>query len=242
MSGSVVGRSSLVIGNNQVSQAAVRERHGCIKISRPSTSVIPTGVRPSALGWSNAVEEPAVWLGRQTERIPKKWRNDCAMNSNLRGSMAVRIMFLAISLLWAASAYASTDASRTCSVTKPNGYTPRAEPTARNRHGNKALSTVLNPEGTVEFRSGGPGFVLPDGSLMMKFPWWKETQDKLTITGRRLDAPAPPLRADVGASDDFHMVPTYIIFPTIGCWEVTGKAGNATLTFVTRVVKIGSGP
>ncbi len=31
-----------------------------------STSVIQTGVRPSALGWSNAVEEPAVRLRRHT--------------------------------------------------------------------------------------------------------------------------------------------------------------------------------
>lgn len=29
-----------------------------------------------------------------------------------------------------------------------------------------------------------------------------------------------------------------IIFPTVGCWEVTGRAGDAELSFVTRVVKL----
>jgi hypothetical protein len=157
-------------------------------------------------------------------------------------SMTPRMVFLAISLLWAASVAASGDDSTSCPVTKPNWRTPPAQPASPNRHGSESLSTVLYPEGTVKFSPDGPGFVLPDGSLMMKFPWWKETRDKLTITGRRLDATAPPLRAEIGASDDVHMVPTYIIFPTAGCWQVTGKAGNATLTFVTRVVKIGSGP
>ena len=32
--------------------------------------------------------------------------------------------------------------------------------------------------------------------------------------------------------------PTALIFPTEGCWEVTGKVGETSLTFVTRVVKI----
>jgi hypothetical protein len=35
---------------------------------------------------------------------------------------------------------------------------------------------------------------------------------------------------------------TALIFPTPGCWEVTGHVGSTTLTFVTRVVKIGEGP
>jgi hypothetical protein len=35
-------------------------------VNTPLTSVIPTGVRPSVLGWSNAVEEPAVRLLRPT--------------------------------------------------------------------------------------------------------------------------------------------------------------------------------
>lgn len=72
----------------------------------------------------------------------------------------------------------------------------------------------------------------------MKYPWWRAVVGKLTIEGRRLDAPAPPLGAWI--PDGYGLTgfqATAIIFPTEGCWEVTGKAGEASLTFVMIVVK-----
>jgi len=48
------------------------------------------------------------------------------------------------------------------------------------------------------------GYVNPDGSMWLKAPWWaagpkknpsKGPHGKLVVTGRRVDAPAPPLRA-----------------------------------------------
>jgi hypothetical protein len=129
-----------------------------------------------------------------------------------------------------------------CPVTKPNGKAPLGQPHGSRTYGNDALSTTLFPNGVVEFRPGGPGFVLPDGSLKMKFPWWRKAEATLEVTGRRLDAAAPPLRAEIGGSTDVHMVPTYIIFPTTGCWSVTGKVGKASLVFVTKAIKVGNGP
>ena len=153
-------------------------------------------------------------------------------------------MLLATSVfsLLTVSDVSAKNSSNTCPVTKPNGDPPPGQSRSRGFHGNGALWTSLPPNGVVEFRPGGPGFVLPDGSLMMKFPWWRKAEDNLEITGRRLDASAPLLRAEIGGSGDIHMVPTYIIFPTVGCWEVTGKVGDVRLVFVTSVVKIGSGP
>lgn len=99
------------------------------------------------------------------------------------------------------------------------------------------------PDGTVVFKPGGPGFVLPDGSLSMKFGWRRGTHGALKISGRRLDTASPPLRSDVPAGfGDIGFQPTAIIFPTPGCWEVTGRVGDASLTFVTKVVKVGAGP
>jgi len=100
---------------------------------------------------------------------------------------------------------------------------------------------VLWPEGgKVAFRPGGPGFVLPDGSLSMKFGWWRGTPGKLTIEGKRLDAPALPLRAWIPEGyGDIGFQATMLIFPTVGCWEVTGEVGNSkSLTFVTQVIRI----
>jgi hypothetical protein len=73
----------------------------------------------------------------------------------------------------------------------------------------------------------------------MKFPWVRGVRGKLTIQGKRLDAPAPPLRAHIpDGYGDTGFQATGIIFPTEGCWEVTGKVGDSSLTFVTRVVRV----
>lgn len=58
------------------------------------------------------------------------------------------------------------------------------------------------------------------------------------VTGRRLDAPAPPLRADVPAGyGRTGFQASGVSFRTEGCWEVTGKVRQTTLTFVTFVIK-----
>jgi hypothetical protein len=51
---------------------------------------------------------------------------------------------------------------------------------------------------------------------------------------------APPLRASIPEGHgDTGFQATALIFPTEECWEVTVKVGEAALTFVTRVVKVG---
>lgn len=76
----------------------------------------------------------------------------------------------------------------------------------------------------------------------MKFGWWREVPGRLRITGQRLDASAPRLLADVpsgyGATG---FQSSGVTFPTEGCWEVTGEVGQATLSFVTFVIKKGTG-
>jgi hypothetical protein len=125
-----------------------------------------------------------------------------------------------------------------CEPTHPNGLGPSPE---YYRVG--VLSVYTYPRGTVEFKPGGGGFVENDGSLGIKWPWWRGVSGALKISGRRLDAPAPPLRADIpDGYGDSGFLPTNLIFPQPGCWEVTGSVGQATITFVTRVVKIGAGP
>ncbi len=123
-----------------------------------------------------------------------------------------------------------------CPVTLPNGNTPPGEAHAPEYHGNGALFTVLWPDGNISI---GPQNVEPDGSLSMKFVWWRGMKGQLMIEGRRLDAVAPPLRADIpDGHGDSGVQASALIFPTEGCWEVTGRVGDAALTFVTRVTKV----
>jgi len=132
-----------------------------------------------------------------------------------------------------------------CDVTKPNGrYIADSSVPGRASafYGNDAVAVVLWPEGTITFRPGGPGFVLSDSSLQMKFLWAK-ARYPMSIEGRRLDATAPPLRSDIDHHfDDENFQPSMLIFPSPGCWEVTSRVRQSSLTFVTRVVQVGRGP
>ena len=94
--------------------------------------------------------------------------------------------------------------------------------------------TALWPRGIVV---ATPNYVNRDGSVGMKWPWWwqKRFGSDLVITGRRLDAAAPPLTADIIGGYEAGFQPSGITFPTPGCWEVTGRVGAAQLTFVTLV-------
>jgi hypothetical protein len=133
-----------------------------------------------------------------------------------------------------------------CAVTTPNGIAAGQEHPDRGSFGNAQVSVGpfgLWPDGTVLFKPGGAGFITRDGSLGMKFGWRRGVAGQLKIEGRRIDGVAPPLRSEVSSGyGDRGFQATYLIFPTPGCWEVTGAVGDARVTFITRVVKIDDGP
>jgi hypothetical protein len=121
-----------------------------------------------------------------------------------------------------------------CPVTIPNGA-PLSSAPAPGRHGSAELWVGLSYGGRIV---AGPEMIDSDGSIGVKFPWWRGVAGQLTITGRRLDGPAPPLRADIPPGyGDIDVQASRIIFPTEGCWEVTGRVARASLTFVVSVVK-----
>jgi hypothetical protein len=112
-------------------------------------------------------------------------------------------------------------------------------------YGNELLSVAgLRGNGTIVFRPGGPGFVTSTGALGMKFGWMRRARGRLQATGRRLDGAAAPLQLEVHhTSRDIGFQASYLIFPTPGCWEVTAQVtghDDSRMTFVTRVVKIGT--
>jgi hypothetical protein len=125
-----------------------------------------------------------------------------------------------------------------CPVTLPNGSMPPNQNPSPLFYGNGVLWTSLWSQGQVVFGPSGPGQVGADGSLSIQWPWWRGTQGNLAIEGKRQDASAPPLRAIV--PDSFGVTgfqPTTLVFSSEGCWQVTGKVGSSSLTFVTLVVK-----
>lgn len=81
------------------------------------------------------------------------------------------------------------------------------------------------------------GLINPDGSIGWKYGWWRKFPGYLTITGRRLDAPAPPLTSFVpNGYGDIGFQASGVTFPSEGCWQITGKIDHTSLTFVTLVI------
>jgi hypothetical protein len=130
-----------------------------------------------------------------------------------------------------------------CPVTRPGRFVPPSGVSADAlfgagaSHGNGQLWVGgLWPDGVLAANSS---FVQADGSVGMKFGWYRVVSGSLTITGRRLDAPAPPARGQApGGYGDTGFQASGVDFPTEGCWEITGTVGSTTLTFVTFVIKV----
>lgn len=126
-----------------------------------------------------------------------------------------------------------------CPVTVPNGKSP---PRQRRSLGGHRESPGWHRDGRLWVALWDDGIIRwraePDGSIGMKFPWWRGVRGRLRIKGRRLDAVAPPLRAHVprgyGATG---FQSTAVVFPTPGCWKVTGAVAGARLEFVTLVLE-----
>jgi hypothetical protein len=121
---------------------------------------------------------------------------------------------------------------------------PRADPASigqglfgsANAYGNSGL--WVGGMGDRGIIVGYDDLIQPDGTISWKYGWWRITPGTLTITGRRLDAAAPALIPDVPQGYrlvDFQA--SGVVFPTEGCWQITGRVGNTTLTFVTFVIK-----
>jgi hypothetical protein len=151
--------------------------------------------------------------------------------TNLMAIVGTSLLFVSI------TAEPQTTAMAQCRVTEPG-------PGQGGQFGDSRLSVLsLWPNGEVVFNPGGAGFITSDGALGMKFGWQRGVRGRLSIEGRRLDAAAPALRSEVlNGYGDLGFQSSYVIFPTPGCWEVTGRVADASVTFITRVVKNGEGP
>jgi hypothetical protein len=60
---------------------------------------------------------------------------------------------------------------------------------------------------------------------------------RLTLSGRRLDAPAAPLGTSVPEGYGMRgFQASGVVFPSEGCWEIEGRLGEEALRLVMLVV------
>ena len=124
-----------------------------------------------------------------------------------------------------------------CPVTRPNGNRPPNQPRML-WYGNGHLWAGLSDGGTY----GVPReLVAADGSIGNKLPWVTTPRwEKPSISGERIDAKAPPLRvlgvnrgSFTSSPDPSYM--SAVSFPTPGCWRVSARLADVSLTYVVRV-------
>jgi len=158
------------------------------------------------------------------------------MKRRSRSSALLGLIALAILCVGCQGPQAAVDS---CPVTDPNGEAPAGEAKSPLYFAQQGLTTVLWPDGLIPFDPSGPGEIRDDGSLAMKFPFWRGDgiRGQLMISGRRLDVDSPPAFGEIPEGyGDMGFQASAIVFPTPGCWEVTARAGAAHMRFVQQVV------
>lgn len=107
-------------------------------------------------------------------------------------------------------------------------------------YGSNSLWTAVRESGVWEALPHNPeGYTQKVFWWRDGYVWTEEPEPDLIVTGERLDAPAPPLHAseatNASASDIGSTMLVGVDMPTLGCWKITGKYGNAELSFVVWV-------
>jgi len=166
-----------------------------------------------------------------------------ACNTSMRRALIVALFLSALACNRSKSsppasspdAARSTTPSAECPVTIPDGSHRAGDPAGLEHlgYGNGELWVALWPHGVVRATVDD---LNQRGEIVMKFPWDRAVRGRLHITGRRVDAEAPPLRSHVPDYGLTGFQSTAVTFSTVGCWEVTGRVASQTsLTFVTSV-------
>jgi hypothetical protein len=140
----------------------------------------------------------------------------------------------------AAPASAAIGPPRDCPVTSvaepfvpPEPYASKVPPLYESSwYGTERLWTWLRADGTLPMARDRSGY-------FQKSFWWAPGADGIRVTARRLDGPSPPVSiAQQGVSSRYDLGEFLLIgleLPDRGCWEITGHAGGAELSFVVRV-------
>ena len=181
-------------------------------------------------------------------------RRSASMSRVRRSGTLLAILVASASLVIGAgwqpgTAHSAGQSVQACVVTTVKRATrPPASVPASFNYGNARIAVALSPPNgrVVAGRLPGGGYraeIRKDGSIDAKYGWWRsQAKPKLRISGHRLDASAPPVRASIPDGYDRGLQATGIIFPTMGCWRITGRVGTATLAFTVLVSKSRLGP
>jgi hypothetical protein len=160
--------------------------------------------------------------------------------------MLNRILVLTLAVLTAcAGAEITPSAPLTVTEALPPSDISRVEPTSFNCPVSGWVITPAPDDPNADPFGNGPWFINADRTIWMplhamnvgdnKLGWLRPAGSTSEVSGRRLDAEAPPIayHSPGGYFTGFEV--GGLTIPTEGCWEVTARAGESTLTFVVEV-------
>ena len=107
-------------------------------------------------------------------------------------------------------------------------------------YGSHSLWTAVRQNGVWEALPHNPeGYTQKVFWWREGYVWTEEPEPDLIVTGERLDASVPPLHASKAtnayASDIGSAMLVGVDVPTLGCWKITGRYAETTLSFVVWV-------
>jgi len=133
----------------------------------------------------------------------------------------------------------SASAARACPVTPHVVGHPANGPIGNNDWYANSDRTIWATFWGWDFVRRGPDKPDPKTGYVpgQKVLWYKPSEYLLTVTGRRIDGPAPPLVYDIAIDPRPRgpIQPSGVYFPAAGCWQVDAKAGSSELRFVVLV-------
>jgi hypothetical protein len=141
------------------------------------------------------------------------------------------------------------DVANACAVTRPipEFIAPAPFPASPPAYygagwfGSAALWTMIDREGEIWPQGGLPH---GPGGLGQKLFWWSadwrvadEPEPAITVVGTRLDGPGT-FTSDRGTNATADFGTAMLVggrFPTPGCWQLTGRFGDAVLSYVVWI-------
>jgi hypothetical protein len=107
-------------------------------------------------------------------------------------------------------------------------------------YSSNSLWTAVRENGTWEALPHNPeGYTQKVFWWRDGYVWTEEPEPDLIVTAERLDAPVPPVHASKAtnafASDIGSAMLVGVDLPTLGCWKIMGKYGDAEVSFVVWV-------
>jgi hypothetical protein len=132
------------------------------------------------------------------------------------------------------------DAALECPVTRPNQVLPPS--------GGRDFPLLRYANGFLSVRVSSDGGLLTskesDGTFFQKLGWQPQRglTGTLTVRGERLDAPSAPMKVlgVVWGHDSYGRGgwASAVKFPSEGCWRISGRVRDITLSYVVRVIGV----